>query len=74
MLGKGNANFQLHDVNGNSYEVILSNAPNIQSYKQIFSVSAATDRRVSVNLNRRGILKHGTEKLLKYNRKGACIT
>ena len=55
VLGKGNARFQLHDVNGNPHEVTLSNALYIPSYKQnIFSVSAAIDKGASINLDKGG--------------------
>ena len=54
VLGRGNAKVKFYDINGNLHDVFLNNALYIPSYNQnIFSVSAAVEKGVNVNLNRK---------------------
>ena len=51
VLGRGNAQVKLYDVNGNVQDVLLNNALYIPSYNQnIFSVPAAIDKGASITL------------------------
>ena len=53
VLGKGNANVLLYDVNGHPQDVILNDALFAPSYDQnIFSVPAAIEKRCSINLGK----------------------
>ena len=53
VLGRGNAQVKLYDVNGNVQDVVLNNALYIPSYTQnIFSVPAAIDRGASITLDK----------------------
>ena len=53
VLGKGNANVLLYDVNGHPQDVILNDALFVPSYDQnIFSVPAAIEKGGSINLGK----------------------
>ena len=53
VLGRGNAQVKLYDVNGNVQDVVLNNALYIPSYNQnIFSVPAAIDKGASITLEK----------------------
>ena len=53
VLGRGNAQVKLYDVNGNVQDVVLNNALYIPSYNQnIFSVPAAIDKGGSITLEK----------------------